>query len=467
MSDKIRVRFAPSPTGHLHIGSLRTAIFNWLFARHHGGTFLIRVEDTDQERSTKEYVDSIMSSLEWMGINSDEEIIFQRQQQDKQQKYLDQLFDAGRAYKCYCSQKKSEDSTYFKYDGTCYGVDQSQFGADQPYVVRFRLPEFSEEVLSFQDLVRDKVVFPADQLDDFIIARSDGSFMYNFAVVIDDVLMDITHVIRGDDHLNNTFKQLLLYEALKLNSPKFAHIPLILNESGSKLSKRDAAVSVVEYRKVGYLADALFNYLVRLGWSHGDDEVMSKTDIIKYFSLDHVGKSGAVFGVDKLQWLNGVYIREKDAATILELIERDVNPNFSNEISFDEKQTLELIALYQDRVKTLGEMCEVIMGLGAVPSEYDSEAVQKWVDASTKQNLVELVVVLEKLADWSLDSISALIKGFAKEKNLKLGQIAQPIRISLTGTTSSPSVFHLMETLKKPEILKRINQFLEFGPLVG
>jgi glutamyl-tRNA synthetase len=463
MIKQVRVRFAPSPTGHLHIGSLRTAVFNWLFARHNNGKFLIRIEDTDQERSTTEYVESILSSLQWMGIDSDEEIIFQSAQQSKQQKYLDMLFASGRAYRCFCAQKRSEVAgEYFKYDGNCFAILPENIDLTKPHVIRFRLPEFAQERLSFIDVVRGEVGYPFDQLDDFIIARSDGTFMYNFAVVIDDALMQISHVIRGDDHLNNTFKQILLYEALGIETPKFVHIPLILNESGSKLSKRDAAVSVTEYRKQGYLADALFNYLVRLGWSHGNDEIFSKSEMIKYFTLENVGKSGAVFDVDKLQWLNGVYIRNENPIKLVQLINRDVDPTFENEKLFSNQQIINIVGLYKERIKTLSELCAATYNLSVPPKSYDVAAIEKWVSVDTKLVLIDLLVELQEIEDWTFDNISTQIKDFAKIKNLKLGQIAQPIRISLTGSTSSPSVFHLLEILEKAEVLKRINQFLEF-----
>jgi len=292
----IKVRFAPSPTGKLHLGSLRTAIFNWLFAKHNNGKFLLRIEDTDRERSKLEYTESILNSMKWLGLDYDGEAVYQSKLENNQKIYLEKLISENKAYYCNCENNNNlNNSSYKFYDKSCRDKKLTS-GA-----VRFKLPDNINEV-SFSDLIHGKLTFNLEQLDDFIITRSDGTSMYNFAVVIDDLDMDITHIIRGDDHINNTPKQILLYHALDKTKemPKFAHIPLILGQSGQKLSKRDASVSVDDYLSQGYLADALFNYLVRLGWSHGDQEIFTKEELIKYFDFSSVGKSGAVFDLEKL-----------------------------------------------------------------------------------------------------------------------------------------------------------------------
>lgn len=471
---QIRVRFAPSPTGHLHIGGLRTAIFNWLFARHNGGKFLLRIEDTDLERSRLEYVDSIMGSMSWMGLDSDEPVVFQLQQAAQHRQILQQLLDSGRAYRCYCAVRKTDEDMsgddaeqYFKYSGHCYQlVGQTETTSEhlgQPFVVRFRLPKFTSDKLELHDLVKGLVTFPIDQLDDFIIARSDGSFMYNFAVVADDILMDITHVIRGEEHLNNGFKQQLIYEALGKVAPRFAHIPLILNAHGGKLSKRDGAVSAEEYRRQGYLAPALCNYLVRLGWSHGNDEVLSVAQMIEYFSLDQVGSSGAIFDLTKLQWLNSVYLRAASSEQLLELIKVDLGIDLIVQSGFTLVQVLELIKLYQERVKLLTELPEIILLLSSSPESYDQVAISKFITSQTPDILVQVHALLSNLDDscWNLEGVTSGLKDLMASQGLTMPQLAQPIRLALTGHTNSPSVFHLVTVLGKVLVLTRIDQFLK------
>ena len=319
--NSIRVRFAPSPTGHLHIGGLRTAFFNWLFARHNNGVFLLRIEDTDVERSTKEYLDSILATFDWVNLPSDEPIVIQSQRIAEHTALIAQLLKEGKAYRCYCSQEQVAErykgqgsgDEFIKYDGRCRNA------AEQPGVpaaIRFALPA-GRTTVAFDDLIRGRVEVGIDQLDDFIIARSDGTPMYNFVVVVDDAHMRISHIIRGEEHISNTPKQLLLYEALGFPVPFFAHTPMILGPDGNKLSKRDAATSVLEYRQEGYLPDALLNYLVRLSWAHGDQEIFTREELISYFTLDHVGKKGAIFDPQKLSWVNSVYMRAKDSARVI------------------------------------------------------------------------------------------------------------------------------------------------------
>jgi len=316
-NNNVRVRFAPSPTGYLHIGNLRTALFNWLFARHYDGTFLVRLEDTDRERSTKEYADSLFDILEWIGLTSDEPVIKQTDRFGEYKQLIEQLLEQGKAYRCFCSSEEIEarqkaaglDPAYAGYDSFCANGTHGKNDSSKPYVIRFKIPRNIEEI-TFNDLIRGQITVKTAELDDFVIARSDGTPTYNFVVVIDDAAMRITHVIRGEDHISNTPKQIFLYQAFGYKVPQFAHMPLILGPSGARLSKREAATSVVDYRGEGYLPDALINYLARLGWSHGDQEIFTRQELIDYFTIDNVGKKGSIFDKEKLDWVNGLYMRQ-------------------------------------------------------------------------------------------------------------------------------------------------------------
>jgi len=457
----VRVRFAPSPTGYLHIGNLRAAIFNWLFARHYDGTFLLRIEDTDKERSKREYCDYMLESLQWIGIDFDGEPVVQSERMDIHKKIIEKLIDQDKAYKCYCTQEEIEarqHDIFSGYDGFC--KTNKNMKKEASYVVRFKLPE--EKKITFNDLIRGEITFDANQFDDFIITRSDGTPMYNLVVVVDDDFMKITHVIRGEDHISNTPKQIMLYQACGYNVPQFAHVPLILGPSGDKLSKRDAAVSVLEYRDQGILPEALFNYLVRLGWSHGDQEVFTRKELVDYFDLDHVGKKGAIFDTDKLLWLNGVYMRDKLAVDLKKIIEQDLQFDFSQECSsWDKSQIIKLIDLYKGRVKTLKELIDQLVLLHQGPTGYDKPAIAKWVDNNTKNYIGVLIDLLEKQTDFTHDLLAASIKNLCKMLEIKLVALAQPIRISLVGSSASPGVFELLEIVGKQESIKRLKNFLK------
>lgn len=463
---EVRVRFAPSPTGHLHIGSLRTAIFNWLFARHNNGKFLIRIEDTDIERSKQEFTDSILETFKWMGMQPDESIIIQSQRLAEHKKLVDLLILKGKAYKCFCA-KRSEDSeeAYTKYDNSCRDKIATEDDDENSFVIRFKVPKnelLKDQFVSFNDLIHGSITFPLDQFDDFVIVRSDGTPTYNFVVVADDIYMKISHVIRGEDHISNTPKQIFIYEALKAQIPYFAHVPSILNEAGQKLSKRDAATSVIEYKKQGYIADALLNYLVRLGWGHGDQEIFTREELITLFTLEHVGKSGSIFDVKKLEWLNGIYIRQKSAQEILKLIEVDVDQEFTNKFSkLTNEQILKLMDLYKDRVKTLKELSNVIVEIDKVPTVYEESSLREFVNVNTISYLEELIKRLEHTAQWNEIEISFSIKQLCKELNVKLPELTQPIRLALTGTVTSPGVFALLYILSKEESLNRLNIFIK------
>ncbi|MDP3889302.1 MAG: glutamate--tRNA ligase [bacterium] len=466
----VRVRFAPSPTGHLHIGSLRTALFNYLFARHYNGAYLLRIEDTDLERSKAEYTRSIFSTLKWIGLEPDEPVIIQSERINEHKKVVDQLMASGKAYRCYCSQEqvmvrhqeRHPGDPFVKYDGFCRNKQKGEY-PNEPYAIRFALPTDRDEVV-FDDIIRGRVAFPLNQLDDFIIVRSDGSPMYNFVVVVDDAFMNISHVIRGEDHISNTPKQIVLYEACGYEIPQFAHVPFILGPSGDRLSKRDAATSALEYCQLGYLPDALVNYLVRLGWSHGDQEVFSRQELIEYFSLDQVGKKGAIFDINKLQWLNSVYLKEKTAADLYAYILTYINPDFSNQLAhWDENHIFNVIELYKDRVHTLAQLAQEIVHLYKGPDLFDEHDVKKWVDAQALDFLKELLIQLESLDDDAFSTVilSEMVKNFAKVKEAKLVTIAQPLRIALIGKSSGPGVFELLSILGKKECLRRLHAFHE------
>lgn len=460
----VRVRFAPSPTGNLHIGGMRTALFNWLFARHAKGTFLIRVEDTDKERSTKEYVKAQCDALEWVGITSDEPLVFQSQRTSLYTDALEKLFAEKKIYRCVCTPEdvearvraKGNNDQFYNYDGACRKKDFSA-ESDTPFVIRFAVPE-NISSLVVQDLIRGEITFEKDQLDDFIIVRSDGSPTYNFVVVIDDHQMGITQIIRGEDHISNTPKQLLLYQALEFEVPEFAHIPLIMGAEGQRLSKRDGAVDVLHYKEEGYLPDALVNYVVRLGWSHGDQEEFTREELISLFSLDAVGKKSAIFDMQKLQWLNGVYMRKTPAIKLFHWLSTELEPDLGDKlVEWEPEQIEKAIELYKDRTKTGKELLDALYLLYDGPLEYNKEDFKKWITPEAKEHLEEVEEILEEQDDFSADELSEVIKEFCSKKDIKLVSIAQPLRVALVGSASSPGVFELLALIGKEESLMRID----------
>ena len=462
-SGQVRVRFAPSPTGHLHIGGLRSAIFNWLFARHHKGSFLLRIEDTDLERSKQEYTDSILASFAWMQIDWDEPLVIQSERIDRHREIAAQLLATNKAYYCACTQEEvvarlskvvGFDPQFIKYDGYC-ALRNLTSGA-----LRFRIPANIGQV-EWNDLIRGHIQIAIEQLDDFIIVRSDGTPMYNFVVVIDDADMRISHVIRGEEHIANTPKQILLYQACNFALPEFAHLPMILGPDGSKLSKRDAATGVFEYKQQGYLHHALFNYLVRLGWAHGDQEIFTKQQMIEYFSLDHVGKKGAIFDQTKLDWINGVYLRETPDQELLDLILKDVCPTFRSDVpKWHDASLLLLINMYKQRSKTVAELVADIKALYKEPATFESADIAQWITIDTIAHLKELNKILSEIQTFTADEITAKLKEWTKLKSLKIVVIAQPLRIALLGKSSGPSVFELMAVIGKHETLERIAHLL-------
>lgn len=468
MYKDVRVRFAPSPTGHLHIGGLRSAIFNWLFAKHNKGKFLIRIEDTDRERSTKEFENSIIDSFKWMNIESDEPLLIQSSRNEEHKKLVQKLIDEGKAYRCFCTHKVDYESLdesggYSKYDRACLNLQTSDVDLTKPYAVRFKLPDFESDTFKFQDLIYGEISFPVDQFDDFIIARSDGDPIYNFVVVADDIFQKVNFVIRGQDHLINTPKQIMLYEALSANVPSFAHLPLILGPSGSKLSKREAAVSVLSYMQEGFLPDALFNYLVRLGWSHGDKEVFSKEELISLFKLEDVNRSGAIFDIKKLEWLNSVYIKEMSGQDIIEYVNKWMNFNFQSQFAnWTNDQLVSLVNLYKERVKTLNELVSILQELYKEPSSFNNDELLAWKNEQTLNMLEMVEKEFVNSVSWDLESIKSSMQEVAKNLDLKFPFIAKPIRLAITGKVDSPSIFELVYLLSKAEVLKRIARFKDF-----
>ncbi|MEP2828167.1 glutamate--tRNA ligase [Parvibaculum sp.] len=456
-------RFAPSPTGYLHIGGARTALFSWLFARHHGGRFLLRIEDTDRERSTESAIAAIFEGLKWLGLEWDEEPVYQASRMARHVEVVEQLLRDGHAYHCYASQAELEEMREkaraegrpVRYDGRWRDRDPAEAPADVKPVVRFRSPNEGETVV--RDHVMGEVRFPNEQLDDLIILRSDGTPTYNLSVVVDDHDMGITHIVRGDDHLTNAGRQSQIYAVLGWDIPEFAHVPLIHGPDGAKLSKRHGALGAEVYRDMGYLPEAMRNYLVRLGWSHGDDEIFSTAQAIEWFNLDSIGRSPARFDFSKLESLNGHYIREADDERLVDdtisLMTRlegwEADEIFRSKL-------LALMPALKERAKTLVEL-----GRGAAfllarrPLVCDDKATQLLTDES-RALLSRLALRLEAQNDWTLEEVEAAVRAFAEEENLKLGKVAQPLRAAVTGSTVSPPIFDVLATLGREESLGRI-----------
>jgi glutamyl-tRNA synthetase len=468
----VRVRFAPSPTGALHIGGVRTALFNWLFARHHKGTFILRIEDTDQARSTDESIKVIIDGMKWLGMDWDEgpsvlpdgavKGYRQTERMAIYREYAARLLKEGKAYYCYCSPEELDTRRKKamaaglppKYDRKCFGLKEPVPGRTP--VLRFHSTDEGETIV--RDLVRGAVTFENKQLDDLIIMRSDGFPTYNFAVVVDDVTMKISHVIRGDDHLNNTPRQIQIYRALGFEPPQFAHLPMILGSDKTKLSKRHGATAVTEYIDLGYLPEALVNYLSRLGWSHGDQEIFSPKELIDSFSLESVGKAPSVFNPEKLVWLNHHYIQQADhgrlAGLLLDLLKKDGIVSEGREP--DPAWLKKLVKILTERSHTLVEM-----KTGAIPFikdeiAMDEKARTKHLTPDVAPLLTELAGTLKSLEHFTHDAIEKAFNDLVTAKGIKLGKLAQPVRVTLTGGTVSPGIHDVIEVMGKDKVLKRI-----------
>ena len=490
MSEKIRVRFAPSPTGFLHIGGARTALFNWLYAKHNNGTFILRIEDTDRERSTDEYIDAIIEGMKWLGLDWDEGPFRQTERFDIYNKYIDKLLEEGKAYHCYCSPEELEEGRKqamkegraLKYSGECRNLKtrderpstmpnklagknnlagKRETRDEKKSVVRFRMPQEGQTVVN--DEIKGAVEFNNEQLDDLIIRRSDGTPTYNLTVVVDDVDMGITHVIRGDDHLNNTPRQVRIYEALNYAVPKFAHLPMILGKDKARLSKRHGATSVTAYRDAGYLPAALINYLVRLGWSYGDQEIFTQEELVKYFSFENVGKAAAVFDNDKLNWLNAQYIIGSSAETLADQVKPilmregiikdgdDIDSNWLNKA----------IDTLKERSGTLIELAGGLRYYIAEEVEYDEKAGKKFLNEKSLQLLVELKDSLNSIESFSEAELEKAFNSIVEKHNIKLGKLAQPVRVAVTGGTASPGIFEVLCIVGKEKTLKRLERAIQ------
>ncbi len=455
----VRTRFAPSPTGYLHIGGARTALFSWLYARHHAGKFILRIEDTDRERSTEVAVQTILDGMRWLGLDWDEGPFFQTRRFDRYREVVQSLVAQGHAYHCYCTREELDAMRASqaargekpRYDGRCR--ERGTARPDVDPVVRFRMPQGGTTLVD--DKVRGQVVFNNGELDDFIIARSDGTPTYNFTVVVDDVDMQITHVIRGDDHLNNTPKQIHLFNVLGAPIPVFSHLPMILGPDGAKLSKRHGAVSVTQYREEGYLAQAVVNYLVRLGWAHGDQEIFSREEMTRLFDLADVNHSASAMNPGKLAWLNQQYLKGARPADLVEEfvwhLERiGVTPGS------DPDWLMRIISAQQERAKTLRELAENSRFFFQPPVAYDPKAANKYLDHAAAGVLTTVVQHLETLERWEPATIHEVVSGIAEGTGRKLGKVAQPIRVAVSGGSVSPPIDQTLAILGREETLKRI-----------
>ena len=461
------MRFAPSPTGFLHIGGARTALFNWLYARHNNGKFVLRIEDTDKERSTDEYIDAIIEGMKWLGLEADEGPFRQTDRFDIYKGYVDKLVGESKAYYCYCSpdeldakrKEAMKQGRALKYDGKCRDLKEPVDGVKP--VVRFRMPQ--EGQTTVEDLIKGKVSFENEQLDDLIIARSDGTPTYNLTVVVDDVDMKITHVIRGDDHLNNTPRQTQIYKALGYEVPKFAHLPMILGADKARLSKRHGATSVMAYYEMGYLPDALVNYLVRLGWSYGDQEVFAREELIEHFSFENVGKAAAVFNPEKLLWLNAQYIMnspsEKLGGLVMPFLIKEGTVAEGQEI--DRAWLAKAIDTLKERAKTMLELSASLRYYIAEDVVFDDKAKNKFLNEKSHDMLVELKDGLTAMSDFTTKEIEKLFNSIIEKHEVKLGKLAQPVRVALTGGTQSPGIFEVIDVLGREKTIKRLERAVE------
>lgn len=462
---EVRTRFAPSPTGYLHIGGIRTALFAWLFARHHAGEFLLRIEDTDRERSTQEAVDVILEGMDWLGMSPDEEVRYQSQRSDRYREVIQHLLDEDKAYHCYCSREELDamraeamaKGEKPRYNGKCRNRNEKP-ATDISPVVRFRNPPEGNVVVD--DLIQGQVVFNNAELDDLIIARSDGSPTYNLCVVVDDMDMNITHVMRGDDHLNNTPRQINMFSALGAALPQFAHIPMILGPDGKKLSKRHGTVSVLQYRDEGFLPEALLNYLARLGWSHGDQEIFSIQDLIDLFDIADVNKSASAINPDKLLWLNQHYIKTAPAERLSELAEEYLR-NAGIDISRGPALS-ELMEVQKERLKTLADLAAESRYFYEDFDEIDPAAAKKHLRGAVLEALTSLTTGLRELENWDAGSIHTAITDTATAFEMKMGKIAQPLRVAVTGGSVSPSIDATLTLIGRDRCLQRLEKALEY-----
>ena len=488
--NNIKTRFAPSPTGYLHIGGARTALFNYVYAKHFSGKFVLRIEDTDFERSTKEFEADILDSLKWLSVISDENIVYQSQRLDIYKSCVDKLLKEGKAYYCFCSKELLEEDRNRliaegkkpMYIGRCRDLKPDEIDLTKPHVIRFKVERGSGAATGFKDLIRNQFIsVNHNEIDDFVLVREDGIPTYNFAVVIDDALTEITHIIRGDDHVSNTPKQIMLYNALGFKVPEFAHVSMILGQDGKRLSKRHGATSVNQYKKEGFLPEALVNYLIRLGWSHGNDEIFSMDEIIKYFDLKNISKSAAIFNTEKLLWLNSHYIKSKGPFDIIDLLNeiKDV----AEKPLINDIQTVSLVDSLKSRVKTLVELRQKLNFFINERLEYKIELLNEFNfnegdlfflrefktfignlpdiifnykgDLNNLNNKTEIINFIKN----SIESIKQGFNNFLSKKNWTMKEKAMIIRLALTGEHVSPPIFEIIFALGKDRCIKRVDKF--------
>lgn len=459
-------RFAPSPTGYLHIGGLRTSLYSYLWARKTGGEFRLRIEDTDLARNSEEAMKAIIDAFDWVGLNYDGEVFYQSKRTDIYKQYIDKLLESGNAYKCYMSKEELDALRAAqeaakqtpRYDGTWRpepGKELPPVPAGVEPVIRIKAP--TTGTIEFDDGVKGHMKFDANQVDDYVIARSNGMPTYNFVVAIDDALMGMTDVIRGDDHLSNTPKQIVVYNALGFKVPKFYHVPMINNPEGKKLSKRDGAMDVMDYKRLGYLPEALLNFLVRLGWSNGDQEIFSMKEMLELFDPSNINKSASSYNGEKLLWLNSEYIKAVSNERLIEELKF-----FDLDLSNYPKKN-EILDLAKQRAQTLVELKKSITDIIDVPTSYEESGVKKFIKEDTKELLEKYLLLLESNKNFldSVEKIEEFTKPFINDNGLKFPQLFQPIRIALTGGTQAPSVYDIIFILGYDEVFKRINKALK------
>ncbi|MCL9668185.1 glutamate--tRNA ligase [Rosenbergiella epipactidis] len=462
---KIKTRFAPSPTGYLHVGGARTALYSWLYARHNQGDFVLRIEDTDLERSTPEAIEAIMDGMNWLSLNWDEGPYYQTKRFDRYNQVIDQMLEADTAYRCYCSRERldalreqqMEAGEKPRYDGCCRDTEHGHT-PDEPHVVRFRNPQ--EGSVIFDDQIRGPIEFSNQELDDLIIRRTDGSPTYNFCVVVDDWDMGITHVIRGEDHINNTPRQINILKAIGAEVPVYAHVSMILGDDGKKLSKRHGAVGVMQYRDDGFLPEALLNYLVRMGWAHGDQEIFSVDEMVQLFQLDAVSKSASAFNTEKLLWLNHHYITTlapEYVATQLQwhIEQQQIDTRTGPELA-------KLVTLLGDRCKTLKEMAETCRYFYEDFDEFDADAAKKHLRPVARQPLELISAKLAALTEWTTEAIHNAIEQTAAELEVGMGKVGMPLRVAVTGAGQSPALDVTVEAIGQQRSVNRITQALAF-----
>ena len=459
----IKTRFAPSPTGYLHVGGARTALFSWLHARKHGGKYVLRIEDTDLQRSTAESINAILEAMTWLGLDYDEGPFYQTSRFDRYNEVIDELLQQNLAYRCNCSRERLEAlregqmqrKQKPRYDGHCRN---QSVDAGEPHVIRFRSPPEGSVVID--DQVRGKIVFQNDELDDLIIRRTDGSPTYNLTVVVDDLDMGITDVIRGDDHVNNTPRQVNILKALGKEPPRYAHVPMILGDDGSRLSKRHGAVNVMEYRNQGILPEALLNYLVRLGWSHGDEELFTLDQMVEYFDIRDVNKAASAFNTEKLLWINQHYIKNADPARIARLL----SPHLGD-LGIDPAtgpDLVEVVREQQERARTLVEMAEISTFFYQDYEDFEVKAARKHLKLVAREPLQQIRERLAVLDDWEADKLHQVVIDVATRLDLNMGKVAQPLRVAVVGRAASPGIDATLKLVGRSACLRRIDRALEY-----